>query len=155
MVSRLRRPRFPSSFVGFFDGAVQPHLDQMQHAPINDTARHRLEKVGMRNAPEVVREVGVHDFRTATEQQLLHLYGSLLGVAPAAVGLDSDGRSASKIGSSTSIAAVMQTRSRTVEMPSGLSLPLAFGMNTRLIGSGRYVSSLSASASSASHRSTP
>ena len=34
----------------------------------------------------------------------------------------------------------MQTRSRTVEMPSGLSLPLAFGMNTRLIGSGRYVS---------------
>jgi hypothetical protein len=28
MVSRLRRPRFPSSFVGFFDGAVQPHLDQ-------------------------------------------------------------------------------------------------------------------------------
>src|ERR1700720_2250948 len=67
----------------------------------------------------------------------------------------SGGRSASKIGSSTSIAAVMQTRSRTVEMPSGLSLPLAFGMNTRLIGSGRYVSSLSASASSASHRSTP
>ncbi len=65
------------------------------------------------------------------------------------------GRSASKIGSSTSIAAVMQTRSRTVEMPSGLSLPLAFGMNTRLIGSGRYVSFLSASASSASHRSTP
>src|SRR6266446_4197184 len=49
----------------------------------------------------------------------------------------------------------MQTRSRTVEMPSGLSLPLAFGMNTRLIGSGRYVSSLSASASSASHRSHP
>jgi hypothetical protein len=37
----------------------------MQHAPINDTARHRLEKVGMRNAPEVVREVAVHDFRIA------------------------------------------------------------------------------------------
>src|SRR6516162_4064967 len=47
------------------------------------------------------------------------------------------GRSASKIGSSTSIAAVMQTRSRKVEMPNGLSLPLAFGMNTLLIGSGR------------------
>src|ERR1700730_1626625 len=61
------------------------------------------------------------------------------------------GRAASKIGSSTSIAAVMQTRSRTVEMLSGLSLPLAFAMNTRLIGSGRYVSSLSASASSVSH----
>jgi hypothetical protein len=45
---------------------------------------------------------------------------------------------ASKIGSSTSIAAVMQSRSRTVEMPSGLSLPLAFGMNTLLIGFGWY-----------------
>src|SRR6516165_8514638 len=151
MVTRLRRPRFPSSFVGFFDGAVQRHLDQMQHAPINDTARHRLEKVGMRNAPEVVRKVGVHDFRMATEQQLLHLYSGLLGIAPSAIGVDFRW----KVGSSTSIAAVMQIRSRTVEMPSGLSLPLAFGMNTRLIGSGRYVSCLSASASSASHRSTP
>ena len=41
----------------------------------------------------------------------------------------------------------MQTRSRTVEIPNGLSLPLAFGMFTRLIGSGRYVSCLSARAS--------
>jgi hypothetical protein len=30
-----------------------------------------------------------------------------------------------------SIVAVMQTRSRTVEMPSGLSLPLAFGVIAR------------------------
>jgi hypothetical protein len=42
----------------------------------------------MRNAPEVVREVGVDDVRVATEQQLLHLYSSLLGVAPGAVGVD-------------------------------------------------------------------
>ena len=42
----------------------------------------------MRNAPQVVREVGVHDFRTATEQQPLHLYSGLLGVAPSAVGVD-------------------------------------------------------------------
>jgi len=39
----------------------------MQHAPIDDPARRRLEQLGMGNAPEVVREVGVHDFRTATE----------------------------------------------------------------------------------------
>src|SRR3954454_13572464 len=109
----------------------------------------------MRNAPEVVREVGIDDVRVAAEHQLLHLYDCLLGVSLSAVGVDFRRRSASKIGSSTSIAAVMQTRSRTVEMPSGLSLPLAFGMNTRLIGSGRYVSFLSASASSASQRSTP
>jgi hypothetical protein len=88
VVSRLRRPRLPSSFVGFFDGAVQPHLDQMQHAPINDPTRHRLQEVSVGNAPEVVREVGIHDFRMASEQQLLHRYGGLLGVAPGAVGVD-------------------------------------------------------------------
>jgi len=37
----------------------------MQHAPINNSARYRLYKLGMRNAPEVVREVGVNDFRVA------------------------------------------------------------------------------------------
>src|SRR6516162_6969476 len=42
----------------------------------------------MRNAPEVVREVGVDDFRAATEHQLLHLHDCLLGVAPSAVGVD-------------------------------------------------------------------
>ena len=42
----------------------------------------------MWNAPEVVRKVGVHDFRMATEQPLLHLYGGLLGIAPSAVGVD-------------------------------------------------------------------
>jgi hypothetical protein len=42
----------------------------------------------MRNAPEVVREVSVHDFRMATEQQLLYLYSGLLGVAPSALGVD-------------------------------------------------------------------
>src|SRR5260221_661769 len=36
----------------------------------------------------------------------------------------------------------MQTRSRTVEMPSGLSLPLAFGINTRLIGSRWFIPDL-------------
>ena len=42
----------------------------------------------MRNAPEVVREVGVHDVRMATEQQLFHLYGGLRGASPNAVGVD-------------------------------------------------------------------
>src|ERR1700755_2473953 len=45
-------------------------------------------EVGMWNAPEVVREVGVDDVRMATEQQLLHLYGGLLGIAPSAVSVN-------------------------------------------------------------------
>jgi hypothetical protein len=28
--------------IGFFYGAFQPHLDQVQHAPINNSARHRF-----------------------------------------------------------------------------------------------------------------
>jgi hypothetical protein len=51
-VVRVLRPRSSVSFYG----AVQPHLDQMQHAPINDPARYRLQKLGMGNAPEVVRD---------------------------------------------------------------------------------------------------
>src|SRR5262249_37215855 len=42
----------------------------------------------MRNAPEVVREVGVDDVRVAAEQPLLHLYDCLLGVARSAVGVN-------------------------------------------------------------------
>src|SRR5712691_11087330 len=109
----------------------------------------------MGDASEVVREVGVNDFRVATEQQLFHLNQACWALRPGRYAYCSGGRSASKIGSSTSIAAVMQTRSRKVEIPNGLSLPLAFGMNTLLMGSGRYVSCLSASASSPSHRCTP
>ena len=60
----------------------------MQHAPINDPARYRLQKLGMGNAPEVVREVGVHHFRMAAKQQLFHLDHRLLGVSPGAVGVE-------------------------------------------------------------------
>src|SRR5215469_3165486 len=42
----------------------------------------------MRNAPEVVREIGVDDVRVATEQQLFHLYDCLLSVSPSAVSVD-------------------------------------------------------------------
>ena len=39
----------------------------------------------MGDAPEVVREVGVNDFRVATEQQPFHLDHRLLGIAPGTV----------------------------------------------------------------------
>ena len=44
LVPRLGRACLPTAIVGFFYGAVQPHPDQMQHAPINDPARYRLQK---------------------------------------------------------------------------------------------------------------
>jgi hypothetical protein len=48
-------------------------------------------------------------------------------------------RSASKIGSSTSFAAVCTTRSRIVGMPSGRSPPPGLGIITRRTGWGWYV----------------
>ena len=48
-------------------------------------------------------------------------------------------KSASKIGSRTSFAAICTTRSRTVGMPSGRVLPSAFGMYRRRTACGRYV----------------
>jgi hypothetical protein len=39
---RMPRRLSRASVVRVFHGAVQPHLDQMQHAPINDPARYRL-----------------------------------------------------------------------------------------------------------------
>src|ERR1700734_3853577 len=86
-------------------------------------------KVRYAECSEIAREVGVHHFRVAAKQQLFHLDHRLLGVSSRTVGVEFRW----KAGFSTSIAAVMQTRSRKVEMPSGLSLPLAFGMNTLLM----------------------
>ena len=41
----------------------------------------------MRNAPEVVREVGVNDFRVAAKQQCFHLDHRLLRISPRTVGI--------------------------------------------------------------------
>src|SRR6201987_3986718 len=41
----------------------------------------------MWDAPEVVREVGVDDFRGASEYQLFHLDHRLLGISPGTVGV--------------------------------------------------------------------
>ena len=82
----------------------------MQHAPINDPARYRLQKLGMGNAPEVVREVRVYDFRVAAKQQLFHLDHRLLGVSPGTVGIEFrwkvgfEGTSTTMTGLGTSIA---------------------------------------------------
>jgi hypothetical protein len=39
------------------------------------------------NASEVVREVGVDDFRVLAKQQRFHLHHRLLGVSPGTVGI--------------------------------------------------------------------
>ena len=59
----------------------------MQHAPIDNASRERAHQFGVGNASEVVREVGVYDFRVASKQQLFHLDHRLLGISPRTVGV--------------------------------------------------------------------
>ena len=110
----------------------------MQHAPIDDAPRERPHQFGVRNAPEVVREVGVHDFRVASEQRLFHLDHRLLGVAARPVGV----LLWWKVGFEDRFEhqhrcchAHPIAQGRDAQRPE--ALPLAFGMNTRLMGSGR------------------
>src|SRR6266404_5028391 len=74
----LGRALLPTFIVGVFDGTFQPHLDQMQHTPVHDAPRERAHQLGVWNAAEVVREVGVYDFPMVIEQRLLHLGHRLL-----------------------------------------------------------------------------
>ena len=98
------------------DSALQPHLDQMQHTPVDDPTRYRFHEFGMGNAPKEIREVGIDDFPVSAKQQFFDLDRRLLGVPPRPAGVFCSGRrSASKIGPRTNVAAVMQTRSRTLE----------------------------------------
>jgi hypothetical protein len=59
----------------------------MQHTPVHDAPRERAHQFGMRDATEVVREVGVDDFRMLIEQRLFHLGHRLLGIAAPPIGV--------------------------------------------------------------------
>src|SRR5450755_465147 len=87
LIFGLGRACLPTTFVSLLHGAFQPHLDQMQHAPVHDAPRKRQHQFGVRNGPEVVREVGVYNFRMASEQRLFHLDHRLLGIAARPVGV--------------------------------------------------------------------
>jgi hypothetical protein len=73
----------------------------------------------------------------SAKQQFFRLDRRLLGVPPRPVSVLFGWKIGFKDRFQYQQAAVMQARSRTLEIPSGLRLPLAFGINTRLIGSGR------------------
>ncbi len=52
-IAIARTPMFPPVLIRFLNRSFQPHLDQMQHRPVDDPASHRLKKLGMRNRIEV------------------------------------------------------------------------------------------------------
>src|SRR6516225_3840533 len=109
----------------------------------------------MRNAPEVVREIGVDDVRVTTEQQLFHLDDCLLGVSPNAIGVDFR----RKIGFEDRLQH-QQHCCHADPIPHARDAQRSeFAVGLRYKHSSDWlwpvVSCLSASASSVSHRSTP
>ena len=56
-----RRPARPTPFVGLFHWCHEPHLDQPQEVPIADAPGQRLQELGVWDAVEVTRQVGVDD----------------------------------------------------------------------------------------------
>ena len=51
--------------VPLFDRCLQPHLDQMQHVPIDDAPRHALHQFAVRDRVEVFGQIGVHHIGVA------------------------------------------------------------------------------------------
>ena len=90
---------------------------------------------------EEVSDVGLHDMNgvPARERHPDRLQRLRSPTASGRNPYDTGRKSASKIGSSTSLAACCTTRSRTVGIPSGRLPPSGFGISTRRTGAGRYV----------------
>src|SRR5271165_7213553 len=51
------------------DRSLQPHLDQMQHMPVDDAPGHRFEEVRMRDRVEIFRQIGVYHVGVAPADQ--------------------------------------------------------------------------------------
>ena len=71
-----------STLVRFLDGCFQPHLDQMKHRAIDNSASYRLQKFGVWKGIEVAAEICVYNFSMAVVDQLMDV---LHGVQCAAV----------------------------------------------------------------------
>ena len=135
----------------------EPLPQQLQHPPVRDTAFHQGQQSAVVDTPNVVTDVGVQHVcaapRAADSQRLqgLHCTALRFGRKP----YETARKSASKMGSNTSVTAICTTRSRTVGIPSGRRRPSAFGMYRRRTGGGRYLPARRAEASSLNIRSTP
>jgi hypothetical protein len=60
-----------STLVRLFDGSFQPHLDQMKHRPIDDSASYRLQKFSVWKGIKVATEICIDDFLMASVDQLV------------------------------------------------------------------------------------
>src|SRR6516164_11240254 len=91
MPSLLRLPcePFPAILVGLLDGRLQPHLDKLQDAFVDNPPRDRPHEFDMRDGIEVLGEIGVHYVRVAAAEQSVHCCNSIARapLRPIAIGI--------------------------------------------------------------------
>jgi hypothetical protein len=73
--------------IGLFYRGFEPHLDEMQHAPVNDPTRHRLHELEVRDAVEIARYVGIDNFPVAGIDKAVHFIDGIERVAARTVGI--------------------------------------------------------------------
>jgi site-specific DNA recombinase len=79
----LASPHAPPPVVAtLLDRGFEPQLDQPQHVPVDDAARHRPHQLAMRDRVEILRQIGVHHIGEASAQQGVHRLDRV-GPAPA------------------------------------------------------------------------
>ncbi len=93
----LRRPstfvpiaRIPtplSVLILLFDRRHQPHLDQVKHGAIDNPARHRLQKLGMRKKIEIAGKICINDLTMSIVDQLMDVSHCVQCAAVAPVGI--------------------------------------------------------------------
>ena len=69
-LAALHAPR--SVLVPFLDRRFEPHLDQMQHVPVDDAPGDRLHQVPVRDRVEILRQIGVHHVRMPRQKMPVH-----------------------------------------------------------------------------------
>ena len=125
----------PPVIVALLDRRLEPQLDQPQHVPDRRCAEPptaSARDAGSCRSTRTDRRPP-HRCSLGTSRACTSLIASVRA-PPRPVAIGAGSRSASKIGSSTSLAAVCTTRSRIVGMPSGRSPPPGFGIITRRTG---------------------
>ena len=158
---RSRRPAAsprasPTHVPVFHHPRLEPLPQQLEHPSIRDAPRHELHQLRRGRCSRSSRGCRRRARGCRPACPVARMVSSACVALRCGRKPYEHGRkSASKIGSSTSFAAICTTRSRTVGIPSGRCLPSAFGMYRRSTGCGRYVPARSAAPSSSRKRSTP
>jgi hypothetical protein len=73
--------------VSLLDRYLEPHLDQMQHVPIDDPPYHRLHQLGVRDRVEVRGQIRVNNLRMPRCKQAVNLPDRIVRVPIRTVGV--------------------------------------------------------------------